>query len=266
MKIHVNIPFSMLKKRLKRFSKFNTAPEVYFNSKALDRVNRVQIKRLREALDKEGLDITIHAPYMDLSPGALDERIRAVTVERFKQVLNIASILKPLAIVFHPGYDRWRYNGHEATWLKQSLKTWRPLVERAKKLGLLLAIENVFEERPDTLKALINAIGSDNIKICFDIGHFTLFSQVSLEEWYEALSPFIVELHLHDNHGKEDDHIAIGDGVVNFKGLFRLLEGHPLPLIYTFEPHREEDLSPGLDKLKSLLKEANLWNNFDISI
>ncbi len=251
--VFINIPLPMLLREWNGFVRSGLFPEIYLTADTLDSTSPESLSDLRDAMDREGMKTTIHGPYMDLNPGAVDERIRKATYERLKQAFDLASILRPESIVFHPGYDRWRYGGHEEVWLRQSLKTWRPLVERAEEEGITIALENVFEETPETLKALVDAMGSQNFRVCFDIGHFNLFSRVSLKEWYRSLKDYIVELHLHDNRGKEDDHFAIGDGSIDFRSFFDLLKDHPVSLIYTLEPHRKEDLSRALERLKAFL-------------
>ena len=60
---------------------------------------------------------------MDLSPGAVDSKVRAVTIERFSQIFNIAETLKPKVIVFHSGYEKWKYASKIDLWLEGSLIT-----------------------------------------------------------------------------------------------------------------------------------------------
>ncbi len=258
IKIHINCPYKMIKEEWKRFLGLRICPEVYFTAADLEDPDIDLLHRLHEIVYSRGDTLSIHAPYMDLNPGAVDERIRAVTLYRFEQVIDLAEILKPERIVFHPGFDRWRYDGHEDIWLKQSIKTWKPMVERAEGLGIVTAIENVFEDSPDTLVSLVESIGSTSFRVCFDIGHFTVFSKVSIREWLKAISPYLAELHLHDNHGIKDEHIAIGDGIVDFTALFGLIKGEIKSLVITYEPHREEDLKPGIDNLKRLLKSVRV--------
>ena len=75
---------------------------------------------------------------MDLSPGAVDSKVRAVTMERFNHVLNIAEDLKVKAVIFHSGYEKWKYALNIGLWLEQSLLTWRPLVKKQRRLALRL--------------------------------------------------------------------------------------------------------------------------------
>ena len=75
---------------------------------------------------------------MDLSPGAVDSKVRAVTMERFNHVLDIAKELKVKCVVFHSGYEKWKYALNIDLWLEQSLLTWRPLVKKQRRLALRL--------------------------------------------------------------------------------------------------------------------------------
>ena len=58
----------------------------------------------------------------------------------------------------------------------------------------------------------------------------------------ETLGAKIMELHLHDNNGEEDTHLAIGKGNADFAGLFQLIDEKGLSPTITLEPHEEETL------------------------
>ena len=88
--------------------------------------------------------------------------------------------------------------------------------------------ENIFEEAPETLRMLVKEINSPNLGVCFDTGHFNLFSKVPLEKWFEEIGDNIIEVHLHDNTGSNDDHLGIGDGNIDFDLFFSLLKNSPL--------------------------------------
>jgi len=120
---------------------------------------------------------------MDLSPGGIDRKVKEVTLDRFSKVIELAEFFKPMNIVFHPGYEKWKFDGNVSLWLESSLETWRPLVRQAASTGLTIAIENVFEETPDSLVLLLKEIHSPHFRFCFDTGHHHVFSNVSLRVW-----------------------------------------------------------------------------------
>ena len=148
--------------------------------------------------------------------------VRSVTQMRFRQLLDAAAILKPRVAVFHAAYDKWRYSGRKDIWLENSVETWCKVVDSASRIGMGVAVENVFEEDPDALAMLIEKIGSRDFGFCFDTGHMNLFSTVPMEQWFGVLGKNIIEVHLHDNDGTEDSHWALGRGGVDFQEFFRL--------------------------------------------
>ena len=74
-----------------------------------------------------------------------------------------------------------------------------------------------------------------------------------LEEWLDVLGPFIGQLHLHDNGGKKDDHLALGRGRIDFRPLFAFLKAErPRPPVVTMEVHRYDDIWASLEFLERL--------------
>jgi sugar phosphate isomerase/epimerase len=242
----------MLLQRIDFAIKNRINPEIYFSAEDLDACREKDIQDLSDTLKKNQLEITVHGPFMDLSPGGVDRRVKEVTFDRLSKTIGLALFFKPKAIVFHPGYERLKFDGNVKLWLESSLQTWRPLVKEAEELGLTLAIENVFEESPDPLKALLEEIGSTHFRFCFDTGHYHAFTlaKTPLPEWFEALGKYMVEVHLHDNHREMDEHLPIGEGNFDFDQFFKLLSQYGLNPIYTLEPHEEDHLWRGLEAVK----------------
>ena len=247
---HVHVPYHRIEDYFQFIKENRINLEIYFSSHSLDTINESDIIVLQEKLDYNP-SISIHAPFMDLSPGAVDSKVRAVTIERFSHIFDITQILGPKAIVFHSGYEKWKYAKRVDIWLEGSLLTWEPLLKKAVGMGLKIAIENIFEDDPVNLRLLMEEIGSDNFGICFDTGHFNLFSQVPLDEWLMQLEPYIIELHLHDNNRASDDHLAIGEGTFDFNTLFSTLKDKNL--IYTIEGHTPGDVLKSIEMLKRYL-------------
>ncbi|MBA4373455.1 MAG: AP endonuclease [Thermodesulfovibrio sp.] len=234
---HIHIPYHRLSEHLSFIRENRLDLELYFGGSVLDVLTLDAVRELASLLDY-GPSLSFHAPFMDLSPGAVDSRVREATMERFRQTLDIADILRPKAIVFHSGYEKWRYGLNMELWLEKSLQTWQPLNKLAVDIGTKIAIENIFEEEPSNLKLLAESMASDNFGICFDTGHFNLFSKSPLEDWIEALRPYIVELHLHDNHGTTDEHLPMGEGQFDFIKFFNLLDDRDC--VHTLEAHTQE--------------------------
>lgn len=246
---HIHIPYERVEQYRDFILENRLNLEIYFKSTDLDVIKEATILKLIEDLDYNP-SLSIHAPFMDLSPGAVDSKIRKATIERFNQVFDIAEILRPKVVVFHSGYEKWKYSLKVEPWLEKSIETWKPLNERAKSLGIKIAIENIFEDEPYNLKLLVEHMDSDNFGICFDTGHFNLFSVKPVEEWVKALKPYIIELHLHDNNGSADQHLPIGDGNFDFKGFFKVFTNKNC--LFTIEAHSPASALKSIKRLEEL--------------
>jgi sugar phosphate isomerase/epimerase len=149
-------------------------------------------------------------------------------------------------MVLHPGYDKWRYGSAQGIWLKHSLDSWREVVARAAEIGCVIAVENIFEEEPATLRALLEGINSPYLRHCFDVGHWNLFGRVGMAEWFAELGEFIAETHIHDNGGEGDDHAAMGDGNIDFELFFSLMKEYAPGACWTIEAHSRPTLEKAL--------------------
>jgi sugar phosphate isomerase/epimerase len=243
---HVHVPYNRIGTYLDFISEHRINLEIFFAASHLDNIKEHDILMLLEKLDYKPA-ITVHAPFMDLSPGAVDTKVREITIKRFLQVFTVAESLRPKIIVFHSGYEKWKYAHNIDMWLEGSLKTWEQFFDLAARIGTKIAIENIFEDDPTSLRLLMENLGSELFGICFDTGHCNLFSRVTLEEWLRQLKPYIVELHLHDNNKQFDEHLAIGDGSFDFDTLFATLKDKNL--VYTVEAHSPEDTVTSIKRL-----------------
>lgn len=242
--IHAHIQFPMIEENISYLLDKNVHPEIFLSGEMLDSLLPEQIESAAALLDAANLECTIHTPFMDLNPGSDEKLIRDVTRRRFKQVCDAASILRPKVMVFHPGYDRWRYGEKQSAWLGHCIDSFAAVLADTEQTGCRIAVENIFEEEPSTLVALIEAVNHPRFGHCFDVGHWNLFSStnVTLEEWFAALGSRILEAHIHDNCGLKDDHAPIGEGNIDFPGYFRLLKGYAPDAVWTLEAHSKSSL------------------------
>jgi sugar phosphate isomerase/epimerase len=251
-KIYVNIPFPMLcQAYLSRFISLRMNPEIGIDAGALDQYPLKEYQRVARELHREGLQTNLHAPYMDLAPGSPDPCIVALTRQRFDRVAELAAVFGAKGVVFHAGYDRRRYGFMKERWIEKALETWSTLARGFQKTGTILVLENVYEHSPEDLLDLFKALQNEDVGFCLDTGHQAAFSGASLDRWVQVLGPYLRQLHLHDNRGEEDEHLALGQGSIDFKSLFRTLKATITKApVLTLEPHKENDLWPSIEYLE----------------
>ncbi|MBI1921428.1 MAG: TIM barrel protein [Geobacter sp.] len=251
--IHANIHFHALAEHLPFAVANNINPEIFFSGEALDALVPEELAATAASLHSSGLNSSIHATFMDLNPGSTERLIREATMHRFNQVLDAAEVIKPRVIVFHPGYDRWRYGERQDAWLGHALAAFRHVLERTEQIGCIVAVENIFEEEPSTLKALIEAADSPRLRHCFDVGHWNMFKKVGMEEWFAELGQYIAEAHVHDNFGLKDDHLPIGEGAIDFDLFFSLMKRYAPDAVLTIEAHSKDRVERGVANIRKFL-------------
>lgn len=252
-RVQVNAPYRQLvDKYLELFLRYGINPEIGFDALALETASQEAMAEMARLMEEQGRTITFHGPFMDLAPGGLDERIREVTARRLQRTMELVPLFRPLSIVFHAGYDERRYHAHRAEWLSGSLATWEPLIQQAEEVGVVVHLENVYEQTPEMILTLIEEMDSENLGFCLDMGHMNVFGEVALSEWLDALGPHLKEVHLHDNNGHSDSHGPIGSGTAPFKELFQYLHDQEKRPVVTLEPHEEATLWVSLENLEKL--------------
>lgn len=249
MMIVINAPYRMVRDSIRRIKELDVGVEVYFNNDSIDEVDEAHVTETGKILLGEGIQCSVHAPFMDLSPGAVDRDVRKITREKLKRAVTMANHLGAVGIVCHPGYDKWRFGDYLDIWLEGSADTWNDVLSTAGD-GLPIMLENVFEEKPDSFVELFTYMRPKNLYFCFDSGHFNLFSKVSLDVWLSKLGEKVREMHLHDNHGTKDDHLPIGQGVFPFRELKGFIKTRGGDIILTAEIHEESHAAQGIKNLK----------------
>lgn len=251
--IQVHVPYPYLMEKSQSLIEAGINPEIYMDGFFIEEAVPSDLERIREGFGARGLSITLHGPYLDMNPGSADEGVRLSTADMYAKVLGVMEHLRPKTVVLHAGYHEKKYRGDSGLWLSQSLKTWPSLVAGAEKLGSIIAVENIFEREPSTLRLLMDAVPSPNFGICVDAGHLKVFSTVDMEEWFRVLGPRIAEVHLHDNHGRHDEHLPLGEGSIDFTRFLELVARYAANPVYTIEPHGEEVMRRAIEAVRRYL-------------
>lgn len=231
-------------------SQLEVQPEFYFSGGDIDRITNDDLARLAAKVDEFKLEPSIHAPFYDLNLGAIDSQIQKTTLARMEWAFVTAKRLNAHQIVIHPGYGPISKKQDFSSWLERAKPVIENLIEMAEKHQVKIAFENIFDDRPDNLELLLKTVPSKMVGICLDVGHFNVFSQVRMQTWLDTLGEHIIELHLHDNDGESDQHLAIGDGNFNFSPIKKWLK--------TLSPEAWPQLTLELSHKSYVVKSVNL--------
>ncbi|EHJ48421.1 Xylose isomerase domain-containing protein TIM barrel [Solidesulfovibrio carbinoliphilus subsp. oakridgensis] len=223
------------------------APELGLDPVLMDAKTPAWHADLARRLDEAGLARTLHLPFFDLQPGSADARIREASRDRLKAAMDTAQAYRPDRLVGHAAYNRFLYIRSFPDWAARAADTWAAVLS-VWPGHPPLCLENTFETDPATVSGAVAALRerlpagqAASVGACLDIGHWYSFaegkSRDNLAAWIDALAPFLLHLHLHDNDGSFDQHLGPGQGEIPFEALFALLAARNLHPTVTFEPH-----------------------------
>ncbi|MBI4794813.1 MAG: sugar phosphate isomerase/epimerase [Deltaproteobacteria bacterium] len=252
-RVQVNIPFPFLGKGyLDLFLDRGLNPEIGLDAYSLSHFQRRDFARTAWAFHQARRRLTLHAPFQDLLPGALDEMILYSSRRRLGQAFRLLPVFKPVTIVCHLGYDAKFYQWERRDWLARSAATWKEFSALATAHGVTVMVENVYETDPDLFVQLLTLVNAPNLQVCLDVGHLQAFGGGDFERWLNTLWPLIGQLHLHDNRGDQDTHLALGRGTVPLESVLHFLAGRDRQPLVTLEPHQEGSLAPSLEYLAAI--------------
>ena len=258
MKVVAHVPGKEILKNpslIEKFVEVGLGVELQLTAEVLDSLSLKEFGNLRKLAERA--PVTVHAPFIDLNPGALEPYVLKATRDRFFETVTAARVLKAEVIVFHTGYHPQKVDPFYDRWFKRALETFKEVSEEWQGK---IALENVFDTNPENLKNFIGNL-PEKIGICLDVGHMNLFSQVPISTWFNELGERIYEFHLHDNLGVKDDHFPLGTGTVNSGELFSQMEKLRQDYILNLENKTYEDV------LKSLeyLRRNGKWKEISLS-
>jgi len=201
------------------------AIEVFALREHFDYRDRRAAVALAEWLDDTRLRLhSMHAPIAGsyaggawkggLSLAAADESRRKAAVEETLATLDVAAAVPYQVLVVHcgvPGPHAAPGDNHRGS-LARSLEELSPV---AKRFGVQLALEVIPNElsTPSSLVDLIDGLDAE-LGICMDVGHARLMGDVV--DAIETCSGHLITTHLHDNRGRNDDHLVPGTGAIDW--------------------------------------------------
>ena len=248
----INAPFDRLTTDLLHlFLTHRLRPEIGLEGSCLWQYDKEEFSRIARKLHAHGLACTLHAPFQDLSPGGVEERVVDLSRQKLRRAFELLSVFRPQTLVCHLGYESCKHAQQLERWLETATDTWSRLLPLAADQGVRVMFENTYEPDPSAHRALFECLASFFPGFCLDTGHILAFSQASWHDWITGLEPWIGQFHLHDNDGRTDSHGPIGSGIFDFNGLFSHCAQRQLRPVITLEPHREEDLWTSLAALQA---------------
>lgn len=186
---------------------------------------------LRQILEKHSITALVHAPFHDVNLASLNPLMRRASVKQLRECIEFANDVGSKLVVVHPGQLSKDY---PKAMLKQSclnlVDSINGVIPSVEKLDMILALENQHDGSaygvisfPEDYIEIIEELDSPYVKGAFDVGHANTF-KIDLEAGLMKISDYLVNIHIHDNDGKSDLHLPVGEGIIDFRGVLRALK------------------------------------------
>lgn len=213
--------------------------EIFCSRGHFDYTSKTEIQAMGQVLSGNKLFLSsLHAPSSkDLSatreggsPLSICEveRVRRIeAMDEFKRAIDVAEDLPYSRMVLHMGGSRETVDPRKRD---AAFSTLEHLILHAKHVGVTICVENTTSEmgNPAYLRAFVDETRLTGLRFNFDIGHAHLAEGPEDERIESSLAPLrelVAGVHVHDNHGEKDEHLAPFAGTIDWEKAIPLLKG-----------------------------------------
>lgn len=187
-----------------------------------------------EELEKAGLKCSqVHLPYYGIFKSS--EIYEEDTDKRIRNALHTMKILGASWGAYHP-MTSFNYDCDTERAIHDNKEKLKKYLETAVKYDVGIAVENIpifpdcpqykfFSANPEEHCRLVDELNDEHIGVCWDFGHANLM-EYDHEKVLDYVGDRIKIVHMHNNVGSCDLHIAPLIGTINWKTLLPVLTRH----------------------------------------
>ena len=198
------------------------------------------------------------------------ERVRRIeAMDELKRAIDVAEELPFPRMILHMGGSRETADPRKRDAAFSSLEH---LILHARHVGVTICVENTTSEMgdPTYLRAFVDETRLTGLRFNFDIGHAHLAdgpAEERIQKSFEPLRDLVASMHIHDNRGEKDEHLAPYEGTIDWKAAVKTLQSAPdanTPLLLELKEKAGPDAPSTQNQLqvaaKSLDKFQEDWN------
>lgn len=196
-------------------------------SEGRQKITKETLPEVRDIVGTMGLKITVHGPFSDLNPASLVDPIREETIRQIKQCVELSAEFTNVVVV-HPGHlSPLGSQLPDKAW-ERNVEALRAICDHAKGYGVRICLENMPNmekllcRTPEELFGMVDAVGRENLGTTFDAGHANTTRNAAK---YLKEKSRINHVHIHDNKGVTDQHLALGEGTIDWDLVLGALKG-----------------------------------------
>lgn len=211
-----------------------------------------KLDRHREIAGRFSGRRVVHGPFLGLVYFYRDHLLADAVQQRLDRTFEVAGQLEPATLVMH---TNWKLDhaalGLDDVWLAETAAFWKREVARYEELGVIVAMENLLEPTPELMNACCDRVASDCFRLCLDVGHVNVWSELPHAEWVARMGKRLAHVHVHDNDGTADQHRPPGQGTIDFDALFDAFDQHLDRVTVSLELEAPDEVK--LESLRDLI-------------
>ncbi len=203
------------------------------------------LNMIDEVSSTTNLYLTSHLPYKNVNIASVYQYVRESSTDLLLKIIDDVSDYVDM-VTLHTGYASFG-SGTVDQAIENNILSLARICDHAGQYDILVGAENAMNERHlvgktfREMEALMRGVDRGNLGITFDIGHANITGNI---EDYLDKKEYIIEVHAHDNFGYSDEHLAFGEGKINWGAIYDRIKDWECPMVI-------ENLTVG-EGLKSL--------------
>jgi sugar phosphate isomerase/epimerase len=250
------------------------AIELFATRTHFDYHNDAAVADLQQWLTEAGLELrAVHAPVVEsftagrwgapLNLASSDGPSRDRAVAEAMRALHIARRLAYQVLVVHIGVPKSTDASSHADSREAARRSVEMLLCEARPLGVTIAVEvipNALSSSDALVRFVESTLEVGPVTICLDLGHAHLEGDVAGA--VETVSEHIAHVHVHDNHGRQDDHLIPFQGTIEWPEVLTTLEkvGYDGSLVLEVAPPIDQKTALAQARDARVKLERLLWS------
>ncbi len=176
---------------------------------------------------QDGRLLTLHMPIMGINLASTNPGIREESVGQVIGTIREAARLGAVGVVVHPGTPPYQELYPRDRGLPYAIESLRRCAEAAEAAGVEVYLENMpavslaegmrpigfgYAVAYEELRTIYEGVDHASLRLCLDLGHAFLAGRHVLDALLKDED--VVHVHVNDNRGWRDEHLAWGDGEI----------------------------------------------------
>jgi sugar phosphate isomerase/epimerase len=215
------------------------------------------ISMVKDSLASYNFKCFLHAPSIDVNPASLNPKLGKASEENLLTALSFAGEVNAMLLVSHVGRLSRDYPQNLVRKaLENAIARLKRVADSSRDAGIIFTIENDHKTSDHLIagypKQVLSLLREIDCKLTFDVGHANTLGKI--EDFFETLRTYMVNIHLHANNGVDDQHLPLSEGKMQINEILEKVKKSNFQPPLTLECHSIEGLHQDYNLLQKLLQ------------